>query len=89
MCERKVDLDMLLSYCASTRGDSQCLEGYRCRVFSYLSWSICSPWCVGSVSDGVNERGESPGRDEIFQCVNYYGYNGIGFGVSRTRVLLG
>ena len=27
MCERKVDLDMLFSYCASTRVDSQCLEG--------------------------------------------------------------
>lgn len=37
---------------ASVRGDSQRLEVYKCRVRSYLSWSPCSPWCVGGESDG-------------------------------------
>lgn len=36
-------------------------------------------------TNGGSISGPLWGRDEIFQWVNY---NGIGFGVSRTRVLL-
>lgn len=52
---------------------------------------------MGSASDGfemhqgITNGGVMDyfGEGEIFQWVNYCGYNGIGFGVSRARVPLG